>query len=94
MQLKNTDISLGELISNLKQNNIAYGYENGKNIPPLAISSYTAAGISSTSKDLCKFATVFCSDSENKLFNDNLLKEIKKTHTKKWKINLQSKVIV
>lgn len=83
LQLKNTDVSLGELISNLKNNNIACGYENGKNIPPLAISSYTAAGISSTSIDLCKFATIFCNDSENKLFNDNLLKEIKKTHTKK-----------
>lgn len=80
LDLKNTGVSLGEYSIN-GGTNIAYAFEDGENISPLAVSSYTAGGLSSTASDLCKFGEIFCENSQVKVLSKKSIEEIKKTHS-------------
>ncbi|KAK8833998.1 hypothetical protein M9Y10_037220 [Tritrichomonas musculus] len=80
LDLKNTGVSLGEYLVN-GGTNIAYAFEGGQNIPPLAISSYTAGGLSSTAIDLCRLGEIFCENSQTKILSKRSINEIKKIHS-------------
>jgi len=78
--LENTEVSLGEYSTN-GGTNIAYAFEYGKNIPPLAVSSYAAGGLSSTTSDLCRLGEIFCENSKAKILSKKSIDEIKKIHS-------------
>lgn len=78
--LENTGVSLGEYSTN-GGTNIAYAFENGKNISPLAVSAYTAGGLSSTAEDLCKLGGIFCEDAQNQILSKKSIEEIRKIHS-------------
>ena len=80
LDLKNTGVSLGEHSVNCGTN-IACAFEDGKNIPPLAVSWYTAGGLSSTASDLCKLGKIFCENSQVKILSKKSIGEIKKIHS-------------